>query len=281
MPYPDEFEIQLPSGITLNGARDIDGVLYTCATLDGWGSPAGTGGGTAKAGAHGESVPRQWMQARTMTATGRIDAPTPLLRQRAQHKLEAALGLDLFPLTVVDAIPLRVQVYRSADISRVDDTDTQATWQAELKAPDPRRYGATHSYLLNLPTTTGGDTWPEQWPEQFDGTTSFGDIKATNDGNFTAPIKITFTGPLTSPTLTSTTLGQSVTYNGVLAAGEYVDVYLNTPIVALLMGKASRTGRVSTAGGGPWGMRPGANDIAFRAPAGTGTALLTFDDCYL
>jgi hypothetical protein len=282
MPFPDENEIHLPGGIILNGDRDGDGVLMTLATLDGWGSPGSTGGGQQRAGAHGESpAPNPKLTARTLSLTGRIDAPTILLRQQAEHRLQGALGLDLFDLTVVDAIPLRVQAQRSGQISRADDTDTQVTWQTELRCPDPQRYGTAHTLSLALPSTTGGDTWPEQWPEQFDGTTTSGDVTATNAGNIAAPSRVTFTGPLTSPSLTNFSTGQGVTYNSTLAAGEFVYIYLRTPMLALLMGTAARTGLISTSGGGgPWGVEPGSNQIAFRASAGSGTALLEYSDSF-
>lgn len=281
MPFPDENEIILPGGITLNAARNSDGVLMTLATLDGWGSPGSTGGGQQRAGAHGESpAPNPKLIARTLSLTGRIDAPTVLLRQQAEHRLQAALGLDLFPLTVVDGIPLRVTAQRSGQIDRVDDTDTQVTWQAELKCPDPLRYGTARSLTMALPSTTGGNTWPEQWPEQFDGTTTSGDGTATNAGNIAAPSRVTFTGPLTSPSLTNFTSGKSVTYNSTLGAGEFVYVYLRVPMLALLMGTATRTGLISTSGGGPWGVEPGSNQIAFRASAGSGTALLEYSDSF-
>jgi hypothetical protein len=281
MPFPDENEIILPGDITLNGPRDSDGVLWTCATLDGWGSPGSTGGGQPRAGAHGESpAPNPKLTARTLSLTGRIEAPTILLRQQAEHRLQAALSLDLFTLTVVDAIPLSVQAQRSGKVDRADDTDTKVTWQAELTCPDPLRYGTAHSILLQLPSTSGGDTWPEQWPEQFDGTTVTGDGNATNAGNIAAPSRITFTGPLTNPSLTNFTTGRGVTYNSALLAGEFVYIYLRIPLLALLMGTAARTGLVSTSGGGPWGVEGGVNQIAFRATAGSGTALLEYSDSY-
>lgn len=282
MPYPDEREIHLPGGIIVNGGPNVDGVEYTLATLDGWGSPGGTGGGQQRSGAHGRTAPKQWLKPRVMTATGLIKAPTQLLRQQAEHRLEAVLGLDLFDMTVVDAIPLKVQAQRVGDISRTDDTDLRTTWQAELEAPDPRRYGVTaKSLLLGLPVSTGGNTWPgESWPEIFLGSTQSGDGDAVNDGNLNAPVKVTFTGPLEVPQALNVTTGQSVSYVATLAVGEFVDVYMTTPMVALLMGTADRTGYVSTAGGGPWGLAPGQNHIAFRAASGTGTALLQWSDTY-
>lgn len=276
MPYPDEREVHIP-GIGLNTGRDGNGVLITCATLDGWGSPAGTGGVQQRAGAHGGTNPRQWLKPRMLTATGRIEAPTPELRQDAEHRLEAALGLALFDLTVVDAVPLRVRARREGEISRADDTDLQTTWQAELICPDPRRYGINgHSVAIGVPLTVGGLTYPVQYPIQYGGAFASGDRNAPNAGNFLAPVTIRFDGPLTSPSLTNVALGRTLTYNGVLAVGEWVIIGTD-PLRALLMGNAGRTGLVS---GTPWQVAPGNNLIAFRAAAGSGTALLTYDDAY-
>jgi hypothetical protein len=281
MPFPEENEFDLSTGISLNVGPDSDGVLMTCATLDGWGSPGSKTSGTSREGEHGESpAPNPKLQARTLTLTGRIEAPTILLRQQAEHRLQAAFSLDLFDLTVVDAIPLRVTAQRKGDISRADDTDTKVTWQAELNCPDPRRYGADQSLLLNLPAVTGGVRFPIRFPVRFTGSSVTGDGTVTNAGNEIAPATVTFTGPLTTPKLTNLQTGQWVQYNDVLAAGEHVVIYLRNPMVALLQGTALRTGKVSTGGGGTWGIRPGANAISFRAASGSGTALLEFSDTF-
>lgn len=282
MPFPDENEFQLPDGITLNAARDSDGVLWTCASLDGWGSPGSKGGWVSREGEHGESpAPNPKLQARTLQMTGRIDAPTRLLRQQAEHRLHAALSLGLFSLTVVDGIPLTVQAQRSGEISLLDDTDTKSTWQAELRCPDPRRYGAGQQVTLNLPSVTGGLRFPLRFPVRFTGSSTTGDATVVNSGNETAPVTVTFTGPLTTPRLTNLLTGQWVQYNDPLAAGEFVVLYLRTPLVALLQGTALRSGKVSTGGGGTWGLAPGSNPISFRAGGGSGTALLAASDTYL
>lgn len=281
MPFPDENEFILPGGITLNAGRDSDGVLLTCATLDGWGSPGSKSEGQSREGEHGDApAPNPKLKPRILQMTGRIDAPTRLLRQQAEHRLEAALGLALFDMTVVDGIPLLVRAERRGDISRVDDTDRKSTWQAELKCPDPLRYGQAKSLLLNLPAVSGGVRFPLRFPLRFTGSTVSGDGDATNDGNITAPTVATLIGPLATPRLTNLLTGQWVQYNDTLAAGEFVVLYLKFPLVALLQGTALRTGKVSTGGGGTFGIKPGSNTIAFRAASGSGTALLEFSDSY-
>jgi hypothetical protein len=281
MPFPDENEFILPDGITLNAGRDSDGVLMTCATLDGWGSPGSKTSGQSREGAHGDSpAPNPKLKPRVLQMTGRIDAPTRLLRQQAEHRLQAALGLELFEMTVVDGISLTVHAERSGDISIADDTDRKSTWQAELKCPDPLRYGEAKQLLLNLPAVTGGVRFPLRFPVQFTGSTITGDGDAENAGNETAPTVVTLTGPLTNPRVVNTETGQWVTYNDTLATGEFVVLYLQAPLLALLQGTALRTGKVSTGGGGPWGIERGNNLIAFRADSGTGTALLEWSDSY-
>lgn len=281
MPFPDENEFTFSTGISLNTGPDVDGVVMTCATLDGWGSPGSKGGGISREAEHGESpAPNPKLQPRTLQMTGRIEAPTILLRQQAEHRLQAAVSLGLFDLTVVDGIPLRVTAQRSGEISRVDDTDLQATWQVELRCPDPLRYGEAKTLLLNLPAVTGGVRFPLRFPLRFTGSTVSGDGDAVNDGNETAPTVVTFTGPMPTPRLTNILTGQWVQYNDTLAVGEFVVIYLRNPMVALLQGTALRTGKVSTGGGGTWGIKPGTNTIAFRAASGSGTALLEWSDTY-
>lgn len=281
MPFPEENEFVLSTGVSLNTGPDVNKVLMTCATLDGWGSPGSKSSGTSREGEHGESpAPNPKLAARTLQLTGRIEAPTILLRQQAEHRLQAALSLDLFDLTVVDGIPLTVHAQRKGEVSRADDTDTKVTWQAELNCPDPLRYGSDQQLLLNLPSVTGGVRFPLRFPVRFTGSSVTGDGTVTNSGNETAPSVVTFTGPLTTPRLTNLSTGQWVQYNDVLAGSDFVVIYLRNPMVALLQGTALRTGKVSTGGGGTWGVAPGANPISFRAAAGSGTALLAFADSY-
>ncbi|HEY9334018.1 MAG TPA: hypothetical protein VIQ79_06355, partial [Kribbella sp.] len=145
---------------------------------------------------------------------------------------------------------------------------------------DPRRYGEAKNLTLNLPSTSGGVRFPIRFPLQFTGTFTAGDASASNEGNADAPVKVTFTGPLTAPRLTNQTTGQWVQYNDTLASGEFVVIYLRTPLVALLQDTALRTGKVSTGGGGTWGLKPGTNQLGFRAGGGTGTAEMTWADTY-
>jgi hypothetical protein len=282
MPFPDENEFVLPGGISLNTGPDADGVTMTCATLGGWGSPGSKSSGQPREGEHGDSpTPNPKLKPKVLQMSGRIDAPTRLLREQAEHRLQAAISLELFDLTVVAAIPLRVRAERSGDITIDDDTDTQSSWQAELKCPDPLRYGQAKQTLLNLPSVSGGVRFPLRFPLRFTGSTVSGDATVTNAGNIQAPTVATLTGPLDTPRVTNLRTGQWVQYNDSLAAGEFVVIYMRNPLVALLMGTAQRGGRISTGGGGTWGIRPGDNVIAFRAASGSGTALLDYSDTYM
>lgn len=281
MPFPEETEFVLPNGLTLNSGLDDDGVLITCASVSGWGSPGSKSQGVPREGEHGASpAPNPKLDARVLNMQGRIAAPTRLLRQQAEHRLEAALGLQLFDLTVVDSIELHTQAQRSGKVDIDDDTDTACNWMAELTCPDPRRYGASKQITMSLPSVTGGLRFPIRFPIRFTGSSTSGDDTVTNEGNETAPLMVTFNGPLTTPKLTNLGTGQWVQYNDVLAVGEFVVLYLRYPLVALLQGTALRTGKVSTGGGGIFGIKPGANALSFRAAAGTGTADVAFEDTY-
>lgn len=281
MPFPEETEFILPNGVTLNSSRDGDGVLITCASASGWGSPGSKSQGQPRESEHGSSpAPNPKLEVRVMNLQGRIDAPTRLLRQKAEHRLEAALGLQLFDMTVVDSIELHTQAQRSGKVDVDDDTDTACNWTAELTCPDPRRYGVDKQLTMNLPATTGGVQFPVRFPLRFTGTFTAGDASASNDGNEDAPVKVTFTGPLTAPRLTNQTTGQWVQYNDTLAVDEFVVLYLRIPLVALLQDTALRTGKVSTGGGGTWGLKPGVNQLGFRAGGGTGTADIAWADTY-
>lgn len=280
MPMPDEAEVEF-GGLSFNTGLDGDGVLWTVGVLDGWGSPAPTGGVQQRSGQHGGTDPRQYLGPRTLMVSGLIRAPTRQLRLEADHRLKAACGLTLFDFTVTETIPLFVRARRQGAVQIRGNTDTLTSWQVELICPDPRIYSTDLRTLVLQPlAASGGLRVPIRVPIQITGTSVSGDGLATNDGTEASWPVVRITGPVTDPSITNVTTGQTVTWNGTLAAGEYVVIDMSAQS-ALLMGQVDYTGRLS-----PdefWAVHPGDNLIAFRGSStGPGTqAEIQFRSAYL
>lgn len=280
MPMPDEAEVEF-GGITFNGLPDSNGVKWTVGVLDGWGSPAPTGGVQQRSGQHGGTDPRQYLGPRTLMVSGLIKAPSRGLRQDADHKLKAACKLDLFDFTVTETIPLFVRARRQGTVQLRDETDRDTSWQVELICPDPRIYSTTlEELVLQPPAASGGLRVPIRVPIRITGTSVSGDGLATNGGTVASWPVVRIDGPITDPSVTNVTTSQTVTWNGTLALGEYVVIDMGGQS-ALLMGQVDYTGRLSP--DAFWAVQPGDNLIAFRGSAvGVGAqAEVQFRSAYL
>jgi len=145
---------------------------------------------------------------------------------------------------------------------------------------DPRRYRLTdHSGTASLPAATGGLEYPLDYPLEY-GDASSTALVAANDGGASAPLVVTFNGPLTNPQLSSPDwqLGFDLT----LAAGEalVVDTAEGT---ALLDGTADRLYAIRPTSD-PLELctiPPGGTTLTLTAADGTGTATVTHRDARL
>jgi hypothetical protein len=98
-------------------------------------------------------------------------------------------------------------------------------------------------------------------------------------------MQVTFTGPLTNPTLTNLTAGVSVTYTGTIASGTPAAVTLDcVNFLATTGAGANVISAVSHAGARRWnGLLSGANSCKLTSTNGgdTGTCTLTWTPPYL
>jgi len=142
---------------------------------------------------------------------------------------------------------------------------------------DPRRYAATElSESVSLPESSGGIEYPTIYPLEY-GTSSSGQVTATNSGSVATPPVLTFYGPLTDPVLSceAWTLG----FNLTLADGETLTVD-TAEGTALLNGTADRLYAVRN-DADPLErctLPPGDTNLALIAPSGTGRVVVAYRD---
>jgi hypothetical protein len=89
-----------------------------------------------------------------------------------------------------------------------------------LHATDPRIYGPSAVSSVALPAFSGGLTFPVTFNVTFGAASPYGSMQVTNSGNINCLPVITITGPVTTPTVTNATTGESLTfYNPLQGAG--------------------------------------------------------------
>lgn len=137
-------------------------------------------------------------------------------------------------------------------------------------ATDPRIYDLTGStFSINLPVASGGLGWAVSWPVAWSTSTS-GTVTYTNSGNFESRPVVTFTGPLTSPSIQNVTTGLTWACNFDLQTGDTLVVDFMARTV-LLNGTASRYSYVLPTSSW-WVLVPGANQLRITASSGSGNA---------
>lgn len=254
------------NGLVLT-ATDEFGVDWVQDTLLGWyGAPGSTMQTTPKTRGPGSwPGPRQAGE-RTLTAAGLTEAPTAEACVDAMNRLNTAISLDAFLLTVADAGTVRsVIAYRSdqpIDIVRLSDVTFD--WTAQLLCAEPRRFGAVLQDDTRLPSSSGGLVFPFTFPFTFDSDVVSGICTLENLGNANGPVALRIDGPVAAPRVTHAGSGASIIFASdlVLGAGEWLDIDMENQSV-LANGESSRAGSLIEAG---WfEFEPGVNTFAFTA----------------
>jgi hypothetical protein len=167
---------------------------------------------------------------------------------------------------------------------RTHDADAAwlATWgkaHVMLVAADPLIYdNVLTTTVLNIPAATGGLSWPLSWPLSW-GSAVSGSSNFVNAGNATSYPVITFTGPLTNPSIikNSPAPAQSLTFNISLASGDVLVVDIANRLITL-NGTANRYNALVSS---QWfGFDPGTTQLSFGASAGSGTASVAWRNAY-
>jgi hypothetical protein len=255
-------------GITF-GTVDDDGVLWGLDTLDGWGSPSTTAEYTQKPRDHGAfSNGDAYLNERTVACGGIVAAPSVELRAQAEDRLCAAFAVNLTKLEVVE--PGRssrwAMVRRDGEVLTPQLSDLAFQWSAQVKAPDPRKYGDEIAASTGLPAKSGGLTWPVKWPIAWTGVAASGVISVANPGNIASPLVLRVYGPVTGPRIRHVASGVELVLASsyTVGAGSYLEIDMANRTV-LEGGKASRNGWLTERGF--FLLDPGPNDLIFSAAA--------------
>lgn len=254
----------LLAGIVFND-YDEDGVFWGLDTLEGWGSPGTDAGYEKKVGQHGSwrTNSNPTLVERSISIGGVVKAPTHELRVAAQHRLKAAVTLDLSPFAVIDMSgeQLTCQAQRDGDVL-ISPNNLSFAWSAQLKAPDPLLYGNSITMTTGLPQQSGGATWPRQWPVIWAGVTSSGIIVIDNPGDVPSAVQARIDGPVTGPYVRHVNSGKELTLatDYALVAGSWLDVDMALREI-LEGGTASRNSRITQRGF--FNLDPGINQIIF------------------
>jgi hypothetical protein len=272
-----ESELMIALGDLVLGGLDAYGVRWTVSKFDGWGSTAPTLELSQRARGHGATESESFYTPRMMTIEGLIMAPTNAARLDAEDRLNAAVGLDPFPMIVAHPDRLRnCTVRRKGEVIPTEITDVIASYSVLIVAKDPRKYGDLVTASTLLPSSSGGLVRPSTWPRTWTGVSNTGTVRVNNPGNTQAPVWLRIDGPVPAGGWTVTHVGKqkSLTFatSLALAVGEFITVDMDRREV-LAQGQSARAGYVTSRG---WfSLDPGDNDIAFSAANYSSTAYLT------
>lgn len=230
---------------------------------------------------HGDYSGPDYLQGRVVTVGLHLIADTPAELRTLTDAVRAATTPQALPLplllfdsqVLVYAKPRRRSIpYDAENLRRV------STATVEFYCPDPRVYGAAQkSGSTGLPVDSGGFTFPLTFAWAYGSVGTPGSMILTNSGSFNArPIWTIAAGPtanLVNPSIENVQTGQRLNLNITLVPGDVLTIDVDAHTI-LLGGTASR--RNALAVGSTWPeLRPGDNQINFRASSGATSALLT------
>lgn len=253
------------------------GVEWSCNTLTGWWESTGTTGQVVqRAFQSGGWADQAFSEPRTLVVGGLLRAPDRPSARVAVEGLMALLSVDqLVPFVVTeDGLTRHVMVRQEGKPVIEWLTDTLISWNVQLVAPDWRRFagdgsGPTRSVMVRLPSTTGGRRRPYTLPATIGASVVSGSVDVVNVGTAPARVVVSFTGPVSSPTVRMPD-GQWMTFALDVLAGQVLEVDFDARTV--LLNGVSRRGSVR----GRWLVfGPGSNNLIFDAASYNEAARMT------
>lgn len=255
---------------------DDAGVTWLNTDLKGWSSPGLRTELQPRQADHGAWASPSYLDARPITITGMISAPSVTARDAAIERLIAASSLTDTTLTVADSTPKQATVRRSGEVLVELMGLYGARYSLAVTAADPRRYSTVlQSETTGLPSVTGGLNLPITLPITISTTMVSGAITLSNGGSITTRPTLTITGPVVTPTIVAALPGGSVTqiiYGDTLQTGDVL-VIDSAARTVVLNGTASRRLYFS----GTWPEIPAGSAVTYSwsSPVYESTALLT------
>lgn len=261
---PRDFTVTLP-GMTLQGQGVVDNTAPVSAVFSDlkgwWDPPPSTGTVTQRAYQHGGWLNRAFYSPRVLVLEGAIFGDDPLMVRDAFEAFVGGLSInDLFPLVVNEGGLVRhVMVRMEEDPLIVWNGGEAATFNIQLIAPDHRRLSGdgtspTYSVTVGLPFTEGGWILPVTLPATIEATVVSGSVSVRSVGSAPAPVTVTFTGPVSRPSVRSAVTGQSMLFDLDVLAGQSLVVDLDARTVLLNGVRRRNTMR------GQW-LEPVPNDV--------------------
>jgi hypothetical protein len=165
-----------------------------------------------------------------------------------------------------DSSPRQLR-FRVQDGPRITGRRPKA-WQVTLVSTDPYALSSTEQSVVITPGQAAGELGiPDPMPDPL---TSPLNVTAqqsvVNSGDAPTWPRFRVDGPITNPTLTNNTTGQSVVLSYVLNAGEFLMLYPQTGRI-LAQGTTDRYSALNFALSSWFQLAPGANDLRLQAAA--------------
>lgn len=205
------------------GSIDSNGIAWVLGKVEGWDSPDTAGQVIQRAADHGGYPAAQYYAARMLTLTVTASAADQATRDLARAIFQMACPVsDLATFTYNEPTPKQMLVRRSGRITETSPTLADVQFSAVLVAPDPRKYSTTLSTMsTTTASTSGGLALPFAAPFTFGSIPPAGSVVCTNAGTFECRPVITLAGPITSPTVTNITTGDTISFSTLaLASGD-------------------------------------------------------------
>lgn len=154
------------------------------------------------------------------------------------------------------------------------------TATVQWTATDPRIYSADEVVLFTAMATVAGTgrTYPLTYPRTYGGPISGGFITATNEGEFPSPWVAVIDGPVEHPRIENVGTGQTIAFNGTVAAGSSLVVDSDNRTV--MLDGASRYHWLAP--GSQWfDVLPGANTVRLAGLSGAGSLTFTYRHAWI
>ena len=253
------------------GAQDANGTAWLLLGVDGLDGAPTDGQVIQRAGDHGGYPTPQFYAPRPITLRVHASAATQALRDTARALMQQAVPVsDLATLVYNEPVPKTLQVRRSGPLKETYPAGTlDVEFEIGLIAPDPRKYGASHTTTVTANSQMLGVTYPVTYPLTYPAQAAPGGAVVVNNGNFETRPMITVTGPITGPALYNQTSGQTVSFSTLTMLSTDVLVLDMLNKVAYLDGAAIAPDLSSSW----WVLPPGTSQVVLQGSGAAGATM--------
>ena len=255
-----------------------EGGQFRVTGMDGWLGKALRRDRQSRAGQSGDWPAAGNVSGKTVTISGQGVYADPAAAARERRNMQALGGRGLTEFVVVDAAGTLTAFVETDAIDVKPARDTMLDFTITVHAPDPTLYGPMAFTQVPYGSTVGGTglTYPLTYPLDYGvpaGVTP-GSVTVANNGTVAYWPRIRIDGPVTNPALSLVETGDSVRYNGTVAAGAHLDIDCANHRVTIGDNPVSVRRWVSAVGN--WlAVPPGGGSVAATADSAGASALLS------